>query len=93
MGTEKQLVTAAIAAAYLTVAGAAFAAQPVNKPVLHGNSCGNNGNGNGNETLVANGDPATLCFKFVPEGEDPSGEPGASCDPLDPATDIDPTCK
>jgi len=34
MGTEKQLLTAAIAAACLTVAGVALAAQPVNKPVL-----------------------------------------------------------
>jgi hypothetical protein len=34
MGTEKQLLTAAIAAACLTVAGVALAARPVNKPVL-----------------------------------------------------------
>ena len=34
MGTEKQLLTAAIAATCLTVAGVALAAQPVNKPVL-----------------------------------------------------------
>ncbi len=52
MGTEKQLLTAAIAAACLTVAGPAFAAQPVNVPVLHGNSCGNNGGGNGGEVTT-----------------------------------------
>lgn len=90
MGTEKQLLTAAIAAACLTVAGAAFADQPVNKPVLHGNSCGNNGGGNGNEqtTLGAEPPPGALCFKFVPGDGDPSSEPGETC-----VNEIDPTCK
>jgi len=87
MGTEKQLLTAAIAAACLTVAGPAFAAQPVNVPVLHGNSCGNNGGGNGGEQLVSTGAP--LCFKFVPEEDvDPPGDPGGTC-----TSEIDPTCK
>ncbi len=59
MGTEKQLLTAAIAAAYLAVAGAAFAGQPVNKPVLKGNSCGNNGGGNGGEETSLGVTPPT----------------------------------
>jgi hypothetical protein len=90
MGIEKQLLTAAIAAGYLAVAGAAFAVQPVNKPVLKGNSCGNNGNGNGGEetSLGVTPPPPALCFKFVPEDVDQPGTPGDSC-----VNEIDPTCK
>ena len=90
MGKEKPLLTAAIAAACLTVAGVAFGAQPVNKPVLHGNSCGNNGGGNGAETtsLGVEPPPGALCFKFVDADQDEPGAPGESCD-----GEIDPTCK
>ena len=91
MGTEKHALTAVITAACLAVAGAAWADQPVNKPVTKGNSCGNNGNGNGGEqtSLGAPPPPEVLCFKFVPEENvDPPGEPGATC-----TSEIDPTCK
>ena len=76
MGTEKQLLTAAIAAAYLTVAGAAFAAQPTNIEQIR---CSNNGKGNGGE--IVTGDPVTGCEKFVENTEDDFGPSEFDTDP------------
>ncbi len=76
MATEKQLLTAAIAAACLTVSSVALAAQPTNIEDIR---CSNNGKGNGGEvsTGVEGG-----CLKF--QFDNPEDEVGPGEDPLDP---------
>ncbi|HSB41724.1 MAG TPA: hypothetical protein VLK28_07815 [Methylomirabilota bacterium] len=81
MGTEKQLLTAAIAAACLAAStGAALAAQPSD---IEQRRCSNNGKGNGGETntTITIGGEVTECEKFVDIPED---EDGPGTDPLDP---------
>jgi len=76
MGTEKQLLAAAIAAACLTVSGVALAAQPTNIEQIR---CSNNGKGNAGE--IVTGDPVTGCEKFVESTEDDFGPGEFDTDP------------
>jgi hypothetical protein len=81
MGTEKHLLTAAVAAACLTISGVALAAQPTNIEQIR---CSNNGKGNGGEgiTTVFTGGTVTSCDKF--ELDNPEDLVGPGTDPLDP---------
>jgi hypothetical protein len=71
MGTEKQLLTAAIAAACLAAStGVALAAQPSNIEDIR---CSNNGKGNGGE--VSTGAEGG-CEKFQFDNPEDEGGPG-----------------
>ena len=86
---KNKILKTAIAAALCTAAGGAFADQPVNTDGPEKQSqwsveqyitvCGNNGQGNNNETVTT----GLSCTKFVPlDGDDdfePNNDTGVSC--------------